>query len=81
MIQFREKLKTIELTPEQQARRGLLEGFIQETFVMPYVMDLNSTNKTFLNGKEIEAARYYELRSKDVLKFGNSDREYVVMRK
>ena len=48
---------------------------------MPYVMDLDSTNKTFLNGEEIEAAKYYELRNKDVLKFGTSDREYVIMRK
>jgi smad nuclear-interacting protein 1 len=44
-------------------------------------MDLESTNKTFLNGEPIEPARYYELREKDVLKFGESQREYVVMKK
>lgn len=44
-------------------------------------MDLESTNKTILNGKEIEPARYYELREEDVLRFGQSEREYVLMRK
>ncbi len=44
-------------------------------------MDLESTNKTFLNGSDVEAARYYELRDKDVLKFGESSREYVLMKK
>lgn len=44
-------------------------------------MDLESTNKTFLNGSEVEGARYYELREKDVLRFGQSVREYVLMKK
>lgn len=52
-------------------------GFEQE--VRPYIMDLNSTNSTFLNGKKIDGARYIELREKDVLKFGESTREYVLM--
>lgn len=48
-------------------------------FVLPYVMDLNSTNGTFLNDEKIEPARYIELRHKDVLKFGNSTRDYVLL--
>ncbi len=44
-------------------------------------MDLESTNKTFLNGDAIEPARYYELREKDILKFGESLREYVIMKR
>lgn len=44
-----------------------------------YVIDLESTNGTFLNNRKIESRRYYELREKDVLKFGYSTREYVVM--
>lgn len=47
--------------------------------VLPYVMDLNSTNGTFLNDEKIEPARYIELRHKDVLKFGNSTRDYVLL--
>ena len=38
--------------------------------VKPYIIDLGSTNKTFLNGSAIDPQRYYELREKDVLKFG-----------
>lgn len=52
-------------------------GFTQE--VRPYILDLDSTNGTFLNGKRIDSARYIELREKDVLKFGESTREYVLL--
>lgn len=47
--------------------------------VKPYIIDLESANKTFLNGTEIEPRRYYELFEKDLLKFGFSSREYVIM--
>lgn len=46
--------------------------------VKPYVLDLESSNGTFVNGERIEAARYLELRDKDVVKFGHSRREYVI---
>lgn len=54
------------------------EAVVKKT-VKPYVMDLDSTNKTFLNGAEIEGSRYVELRAKDVLKFGESSKEYVLI--
>jgi smad nuclear-interacting protein 1 len=47
--------------------------------VKPYLLDLNSSNKTFLNGKEIEGSRLIELRESDVIKFGYSTREYVLV--
>lgn len=47
--------------------------------VLPYVIDLGATNKTYLNNKPIDAQRYHELREKDVLKFGFSTREYVLL--
>ncbi|KAL3508513.1 hypothetical protein ACH5RR_027914 [Cinchona calisaya] len=47
--------------------------------VRPYVMDLGSTNGTFINDNRIEPQRYYELFEKDMLKFGNSSREYVLL--
>uniref|UniRef100_A0A0V0HCF5 Putative ovule protein n=1 Tax=Solanum chacoense TaxID=4108 RepID=A0A0V0HCF5_SOLCH len=47
--------------------------------VRPYVMDLGSTNGTFINENRIEPERYYELFEKDTLKFGNSSREYVLL--
>ncbi|PNT13568.2 hypothetical protein POPTR_011G136102v4 [Populus trichocarpa] len=43
----------------------------------PYMMDLGSTNKTFINDNPIEPQRYYELFEKDAIKFGSSCREYV----
>ncbi|KAI3979293.1 hypothetical protein MKX01_007769 [Papaver californicum] len=47
--------------------------------VGPYIMDLGSTNGTFINDNRIESQRYYELMEKDTIKFGNSSREYVVL--
>jgi len=47
--------------------------------VKPYMMDLESTNGTFLNNEKIDPRKYYELKEKDVLKFGFSTREYVLL--
>jgi len=49
------------------------------TRVLPYIIDLESSNGTFLNNKKIDPKRYMELREKDVLKFGFSSREYVLL--
>ncbi|KAI8557630.1 hypothetical protein RHMOL_Rhmol04G0025000 [Rhododendron molle] len=40
--------------------------------VWPYLMDLGSTNGTFVNENRIEPQRYYELFERDTIKFGNS---------
>lgn len=47
--------------------------------VRPYLMDLGSTNGTFLNGDKLEPERYYELLDKDVFKFGHSTRDFVLL--
>ena len=47
--------------------------------VRPYIMDLGSTNGTFLNGEQVEAQKYYELLHQDTLRFGHSTREYVLL--
>ncbi|XP_063810419.1 smad nuclear-interacting protein 1 isoform X2 [Pseudophryne corroboree] len=47
--------------------------------VRPYIIDLGSGNGTYLNNQRIEPQKYYELKEKDVLKFGFSSREYVVL--
>lgn len=47
--------------------------------VKPYLIDLESANGTHLNGEQVPNRRYLELRPKDVVKFGTSEREYVVM--
>ncbi|OIW26465.1 SMAD/FHA domain-containing protein [Coniochaeta ligniaria NRRL 30616] len=47
--------------------------------VKPYLIDLESANGTVLNGDKVPESRYLELRDRDVVKFGLSEREYVVM--
>lgn len=47
--------------------------------ILPYVIDLGSANGTYLNNQRIESNRYYELKEKDMLKFGFSTREYVLL--
>ena len=45
----------------------------------PYLIDLESTNGTFINDFRIPSARYVELKLGDIVKFGSSTREYVLM--
>lgn len=47
--------------------------------VRPYIIDLESANGTFVNNKKIDAKKYVELLEKDVIKFGFSSREYVLL--
>lgn len=47
--------------------------------VKPYLIDLESANGTALNDDKIPDSRYLELRDKDMIQFGDSTREYVVM--
>ena len=47
--------------------------------IRPYVIDLDSANGTYVNNKRIDPRRYVELMERDVLKFGFSSREYVLL--
>ncbi|KAF5018810.1 hypothetical protein F66182_9203 [Fusarium sp. NRRL 66182] len=47
--------------------------------VKPYLIDLESANGTMLNDGKIPDSRYLELRDKDMMQFGHSTREYVIM--
>jgi len=47
--------------------------------VRPYLMDLGSTNGTFINGSRLDPQRYYQLLEKDTIKMGCSSREYVML--
>lgn len=42
-------------------------------------MDLDSELGTYLNNEKLEGARYYELLERDILKFGDSAEEFVLM--
>ncbi|KAI0372184.1 SMAD/FHA domain-containing protein [Pilatotrama ljubarskyi] len=50
-----------------------------KTSVKPFIIDLESTNGTIVNDETIPTSRYYELRLGDVIKFGESAREYVLL--
>ncbi|UKZ76321.1 hypothetical protein TrVFT333_004023 [Trichoderma virens FT-333] len=47
--------------------------------VKPYLIDLESANGTILNDEKVPDSRYLELRDKDMIMFGHSTREYVIM--
>jgi len=48
--------------------------------ITPYLIDLNSTNGTFLNGDKIDNSKYYELMDKDNLNFGDKKIDFVLMK-
>ncbi|TKA42615.1 hypothetical protein B0A54_07457 [Friedmanniomyces endolithicus] len=47
--------------------------------VKPYLIDLDSANGTKLNGKKVDGSKFVELLDGDVVAFGDSEREYVLM--
>lgn len=47
--------------------------------VKPYVIDLESANGTRVNGERVPERQFFELRNGDVVTFGDSTREYVLM--
>lgn len=47
--------------------------------VKPYLIDLESANGTMLNSKKVPDSRYLEVKDKDLIQFGQSSREYVLM--
>ncbi|ORX93716.1 SMAD/FHA domain-containing protein [Clohesyomyces aquaticus] len=44
-----------------------------------YLIDQDSTHGTRLNGEAVESGRYVEIKDKDLIQFGGSRREYVVI--
>lgn len=52
---------------------------VSKGVVKPFVIDLESTNGTHVNDETIPTTRFYELQASDVLKFGQSTREYVLL--
>ncbi|KAF8630914.1 hypothetical protein AX17_005272 [Amanita inopinata Kibby_2008] len=52
---------------------------VSKGVIKPFIIDLESTNGTHVNGVTIPVSRFYELKSGDVIKFGTSAREYVLL--
>ncbi|XP_003494932.2 smad nuclear-interacting protein 1-like, partial [Bombus impatiens] len=55
------------------------EGGGEGKRICPYLIDLDSANGTFVNNVKLEPRRYHELLERDVIRFGYSTREYVVL--
>lgn len=79
VIQFRSVAVQPKDGEEGEDDAAALAGGPPRRAVKPYLLDLESTNGSFLNGSKVPPARYVELRPCDVLKFGTSSREYVLM--
>lgn len=47
--------------------------------IKPFLIDLDSANGCTVNGTEVPASRYYELRNGDTMRIGASSREYVLL--
>lgn len=47
--------------------------------VRPYLLDLETPNGTLLNKEKVPESRFLELRDKDMIQFGLSTREYVLV--
>ena len=73
VVQFRHKKKKMKVQGEFGDESKEVD------VVRPYLIDLESANGTELNGQRIEPARYVEIRDKDMVKIGGSEREYVFM--
>ncbi|KAJ7781777.1 SMAD/FHA domain-containing protein [Mycena maculata] len=59
---------------QQKDEFGVSKGSVK-----PFIIDLESTNGTHVNDEAIPVSRYYELKASDVIKFGQSTREYVLL--
>lgn len=60
-------------------RKGKASEGRNEDRIRLYLIDLESTHGTSLNGKRIESGFYIELTDKDVIRFGGSAREYILI--
>jgi len=57
----------------------LEEDGVRRRRVRPYLMDLGSTNGSYINKEKLEPQRYVELFERDEIRFGYSSRDFVLM--
>lgn len=48
-------------------------------YVYPYLIDLDSSSGSYLNRRRIESNKYYKLEENDVIQFGESSKEYILI--
>lgn len=76
-----DELSFVQVTNQMCSRQHAVIQFRNrgQGNILPYIMDLNSTNKTMLNQKAIEPGKYIELRHQDVINFGHNSSEFVLL--
>lgn len=74
IIPYKASMTTITRRTEKEGADGMMVAAVR-----PYLMDLGSTNGTFLNGERLDDKRFYELLEQDMIRTGNSSREYVLL--
>lgn len=47
--------------------------------IKPYIIDLESSNGTFVNSQELPTSRFIELQAEDTLRFGDSETDHVLV--
>lgn len=82
VIQYRFTSERNEFGDEKQSiRYVLIVGNSRDihTFQRPFLIDLESANGCTVNREEVPSSRYFELRNGDTIRFGGSQREYVLL--
>ena len=76
---IRERAKEMARDAVREVERECPTTGFPKKHVFPYLIDLGSTNGTFINSERLEPQRYYQLLEGDTIKFGSSSRDYVIL--
>ncbi len=80
VTEHNEEIEFVKLEDSTVSRQHAVVQFRRRpNGVLPYLLDLGSTNGSFLNESRIEPGRYIELRNQDVVRFGRCDSDYVIL--
>ncbi len=71
VVQFRTKSEPVNAEIDE------MTGQRPSTKIVPYLMDLGSTNGTWMEGKQLEPFKYYQLFSEDIFFLGDNNLELV----
>lgn len=77
----RDNASTIKIAHQSISKQhGVIQFKQRKREVLPYLIDLNSKFGSSLNGKRVDSSRFYELRHKDLLKFGSFPDDFILIK-